>query len=147
MRALVPLCIFLPGKICFVAYFNFGVLKLPWMPDNETQRLVEEDMGAAKTLTKADFSRHLMERLELTKKDADLLVSTFFKSIVSALGSGEGVEMRGFGSFRPRSRKPRAGRNPRNGESVQVPSKRVAYFKLGKELRAKLVDGQSGQAI
>jgi integration host factor subunit beta len=128
-------------------FFNFGVLKLPKVPDNDIRCLLEEDMGAAKTLTKADLSRHLMERLELTKKDADLLVSTFFNSIASALGSGEGVEMRGFGSFRLRSRKPRAGRNPRNGESVQVPSKRVAYFKLGKELRARLVDGQSGQAI
>jgi integration host factor subunit beta len=88
-----------------------------------------------------------MDRLELTKKDADLLVAIFFNSIVAALGSGEGVEMRGFGSFRLRSRKPRAGRNPRNGESVQVPSKRVAYFKLGKELRAKMIDGQSGGAI
>jgi integration host factor subunit beta len=128
-------------------FLNFRVLKLPWVPDNGIHSLEEGDMGAAKTLTKADLSRHLMERLELTKKDADLLVSTFFNSIASALASGEGVEMRGFGSFRLRSRKPRAGRNPRNGESVQVPSKRVAYFKLGKELRAKLVDGQSEETI
>jgi integration host factor subunit beta len=126
---------------------NFRVLKLPWVPDNKIRCLEEEDMGTARTLTKADLSRHLMDRLELTKKDADLLVSTFFNSIASALGSGEGVEMRGFGSFRLRSRKPRAGRNPRNGESVQVPSKRVAYFKLGKELRARLVDGQNGETV
>jgi integration host factor subunit beta len=95
------------------------------------------------TLTKADLSKHLMDKLELTKKDADLLINSFFNSIVSALNSGEGVEIRGFGSFRLRSREPRMGRNPRNGLAVYVPSKRVVYFKLGKELRAKLVDGQS----
>ena len=51
------------------------------------------------------------------------------------------MELRGFGSFRLRDRRARQGRNPRSGESIQVPAKRVAFFKLGKELRSKLIDG------
>lgn len=97
-------------------------------------------MEAPETLTKADLSRHLMDRLELGKADADLLVQTFLESIIASLRAGEGVELRGFGSFRLRDRCARMGRNPRSGESIQVPPKRVAYFKLGKELRSKLID-------
>jgi integration host factor subunit beta len=99
-------------------------------------------MEALETLTKADLSRHLMERLELGKKDADLLVATFLASIIESLRTGEGVELRGFGSFRLRDRKASQGRNPRSGESIQVPPKRVAYFKLGKELRGKLIEDE-----
>ena len=98
-------------------------------------------MNAPETLTKADLSRHLMERLALGKKDADLLVNTFLDSIIESLRTGEGIELRGFGSFRLRDRRARLGRNPRSGESVEVPPKRVVYFKLGKELRSKLIDG------
>lgn len=97
-------------------------------------------MASARTLTKADLSKHLMENLEFSKKDADQLVNAFLKSMVSALQSGEGVELRGFGSFRLRDRNPRLGRNPRNGQSIKVPPKRVVYFKLGKDLRYKLID-------
>jgi len=92
------------------------------------------------TLTKADLSKHLMEQLEFAKKEADLLVSTFLNCIVDALHKGDGVELRGFGSFRLRDRRARQGRNPRSGQSIQVPPKRVVYFKLGKELRSKLID-------
>jgi integration host factor subunit beta len=97
-------------------------------------------MEAFETLTKADLSRHLMERLECGKADADLLVNTFLESIIASLRAGDGVELRGFGSFRLRDRRARQGRNPRSGESIQVPAKRVAFFKLGKELRSKLID-------
>ena len=97
-------------------------------------------MEAMETLTKADLSRYLMERLELGKKDADVLVNTFLESIIDSLKTGEGVELRGFGSFRLRDRRARQGRNPRSGESIQVPPKRVVYFKLGKELRSRLID-------
>ena len=97
-------------------------------------------MDAPETLTKADLSRHLIERLELGKKEADLLVATFLESIIDSLRTGEGIELRGFGSFRLRNRKARMGRNPRSGESIEVPPKRVVYFKLGKELRSKLID-------
>ena len=97
-------------------------------------------MDPMETLTKADLSRHLMEQLELGKKDADLLVNTFLDSIITSLKDGEGVELRGFGSFRLRDRRARQGRNPRSGENIHVPPKRVVYFKLGKELRSKLID-------
>ncbi len=97
-------------------------------------------MEAPETLTKADLSRLLMERLELGKTDSDLLVNTFLESIIASLRAGEGVELRGFGSFRLHDRRAREGRNPRSGESVHVPAKRVAFFKLGKELRSKLID-------
>ncbi len=97
-------------------------------------------MEAVETLTKADLAKHLMENLEFSKKDADELVNTFLDSIIGALRNGDGVELRGFGSFRLRDRKARQGRNPRSGETIAVPSKRVVYFKLGKELRSKLID-------
>lgn len=97
-------------------------------------------MEAMETLTKADLSKHLMENLEFAKKDADLLVNTFLQCIVDSLHRGDGVELRGFGSFRLRDRKARQGRNPRSGQSIKVPPKRVVYFKLGKELRSKLIE-------
>ncbi len=97
-------------------------------------------MDAMETLTKADLSKHLMEQMQLPKKDADQLVTTFLDAVVEALHRGEGVELRGFGSFRLRDRQARVGRNPRSGQSIQVPPKRVVYFKLGKELRSKLID-------
>ncbi len=101
-------------------------------------------MDAMDTLTKADLSKQLMDKLELGKKEADLLVNTFLDAIVQSLRGGEGVELRGFGSFRLRDRRARVGRNPRSGESIKVPPKRVVYFKLGKELRNKLIDEEEG---
>ena len=98
-------------------------------------------MESTQTLTKADLAHHLMEQLELGKKDADLLVNTFLSSIIEALRTGEGVELRGFGSFRLRDRKGRQGRNPRSGESIEVLPKRVVHFKLGKDMRSRLIDG------
>lgn len=97
-------------------------------------------MESVETLTKADLSKHLMEKLEFSKRDADLLVKVFLQSVIDALHRGEGVELRGFGSFRLRDRQARQGRNPRSGQSIEVPPKRVVYFKLGKELRNRLID-------
>ena len=97
-------------------------------------------METMETLTKADLSNHLIENLELAKKDADALVNSFLESITGSLNRGEGVELRGFGSFRLRDRKERQGRNPRSGQSIHVLPKRVVYFKLGKKLRSQLID-------
>ena len=97
-------------------------------------------MESPETLTKVDASKHLLENIDLPKKDAELVVHAFLVSIVKSLREGEGIELRGFGSFRLRRRNARQGRNPRSGVSIQVPPKRVVYFKLGKELRRKLVD-------
>ena len=62
-------------------------------------------------------------------------MNTVFDSIIEALHNGDKIELRGFGSFRLRERKARVGRNPKTGETVQVPTKKVPYFKAGKELK------------
>ena len=87
------------------------------------------------SLTRAALVEEVAHVADLTKKHADTIVDTVFGSIVEALHRGEKVELRGFGSFRLRRREPRRGRNPRTGDRVDVPSKRVAYFKPGKELK------------
>ena len=71
----------------------------------------------------------------LTKKHSEVIVDTVFKSIIDALHRGEKIELRGFGSFRLRQREPRKGRNPKTGDKVDVPPKKVPYFKPGKELK------------
>ena len=88
-----------------------------------------------KTMTKAELIEEVARAAELAKKDSQVIVETVFESIVDALKRGEGIELRGFGSFRFRQRGPRRGRNPKTGESVEVPAKRTPYFKPGKELK------------
>ncbi len=86
-------------------------------------------------MTKAELVEEVARAAELNKRDAEVIVETVFDSIISALHKGEKVELRGFGSFRTRERGPRRGRNPKTGEPVDVPAKRVPYFKPGKELK------------
>ncbi len=91
-------------------------------------------------MTKADLVEKVAEAVKLTKKDTEVVVDTIFESISKALQADNGkVELRGFGSFRVRKRRARQGRNPQTGKGVQVPPKRVPYFKPGKELKA-LID-------
>lgn len=85
-------------------------------------------------MTKAELVEEVARAAELNKRDAEVIVETVFGSIIGALHKGEKVELRGFGSFRTRERGPRRGRNPKTGEPVDVPAKRVPYFKPGKEL-------------
>ncbi len=75
---------------------------------------------------------------ELRADDVERAVDTFFDQIAEALATGGRVELRGFGAFSTRQRDARRARNPRTGESVSVPQKRVPYFKPGKEMRARL---------
>ena len=75
---------------------------------------------------------------ELSIKDVEAIVATFFDEIVKRLAAGGRVELRGFGAFSTRERDARTGRNPRTGESVAVEAKRVPYFKPGKEMRTRL---------
>jgi integration host factor subunit beta len=75
---------------------------------------------------------------ELRADDVERIVDVFFDEIAQRLASGGRVELRGFGAFSTRERDPRVGRNPRTGESVEVPGKRVPFFKPGKEMRARL---------
>jgi integration host factor subunit beta len=86
-------------------------------------------------MTKAELVEEVAKASELTKKDAERLVEIVFKSLIETLNNGEKIELRGFGSFRLRERNPRKGRNPKTGAAVDIPAKRVAYFKPGKELR------------
>lgn len=78
------------------------------------------------------------ENPELSAKEVEKVVSTFFATIVDQLAQGGRVELRGFGAFSTRQREARTGRNPRTGEPVSVPAKRVPYFKPGKEMRKRL---------
>ncbi len=86
-------------------------------------------------MTKAELVDDVARNSDLSKKDAEVIVQTVLDSIVESLKSGEKVELRGFGSFRLRERASRQGRNPKTGEKVHVPAKRVPYFKPGKELK------------
>lgn len=75
---------------------------------------------------------------DLSGKEVDRVVDTFFDSISNQLAAGGRVELRGFGAFSTRARTARTGRNPRTGDAVDVNAKRVPYFKPGKEMRARL---------
>ncbi len=75
---------------------------------------------------------------QITRKEAEFVVSEVFDAISGALTEGERVELRGFGSFTVKKREPRIGRNPKTGESVNVPAKVVPHFKPGKELRERV---------
>lgn len=87
-------------------------------------------------MTKAELVNSVSKKTDLNKKDAEVMVQTVLDSIIESLQGGDKVELRGFGSFRLRERAPRIGRNPKTGEKVNVPSKRVPYFKPGKDLKA-----------
>ncbi len=91
-------------------------------------------------MTKAELVDQVAARVDLTKRDTEIIVDTIFDSIAQALAaqSDGKAELRGFGSFRVRQRIARRGRNPQTGTPVDVPAKRVPYFKPGKELRAWL---------
>jgi len=95
-------------------------------------------------MTKADLVEKIAEAAGLSKAEAEEVVRTVLDSIVAALRRKEKIELRGFGSFRLRRRRPRQGRNPKTGETVEVPGKIVPYFKPGKELREMLNPPQEG---
>ncbi len=93
-------------------------------------------------MKKADLIAEVSRALEMTQQDSKIIVETIFESIVKALQASERIEIRGFGSFRTRHRKPRIGRNPKTGARVEVPSKTVAYFKSSKELKEMINSGK-----
>ena len=86
-------------------------------------------------MTKAELVDEIAQKADLTRKHSEVIVDAVFSSIVEALQGGDKIELRGFGSFRVRHRAGRTGRNPKTGEGVVVPPKKVPYFKPGKELR------------
>jgi integration host factor subunit beta len=95
-------------------------------------------------MTKADLVEEVSKVTELTRKDSEVIVDTLFESVIKALRTGDKLEVRGFGSFRVRQRNARVGRNPKTGEKVEVPAKRVPYFKPSKELK-DLINDENGQ--
>src|SRR5712691_688682 len=90
-------------------------------------------------MTKAELVDRVAATLQLPKRQTATVVELFFQCIRDALAVGDKVELRGFGSFRLRHRQPCTGRNPKTGETVQIPAKQVPWFKVGKALRT-LVD-------
>jgi len=100
-----------------------------------------EISGAKRTMTKADLIDEVSRLAELTRKDSEVIVETIFDSVGRSLRAGDKIEIRGFGSFRTRQRKPRMGRNPKTGEKVEVPAKKIPFFKPSKELKDLVNDG------
>jgi integration host factor subunit beta len=86
-------------------------------------------------MTKAELVEAVAVRLQLTQRQTDTLVDILLQCITEALQAGEKVELRGFGSFRVRSRQARLGRNPKTGAVVPIPAKKIPFFKAGKALR------------
>lgn len=115
--------------------------------------------NAAEVLSFAAFSfnnKHMLrselidilasENPHLRTSDIEKIVNTVFDTITEALRDGNRVELRGFGAFSVRTREARKGRNPRTGETVDVPSKSVPFFKAGKELRALVNGGEDPES-
>lgn len=93
------------------------------------------------TITKADLVEEVIKITQLPRKEAETTVETIFESVILALQSGDKIEIRGFGSFRTRQRRSRIGRNPKTGAKVEVPPKRIPFFKPSKELKDFVNDG------
>lgn len=93
-------------------------------------------------MNKSDLITTVAARMpNLAIKDIEIIVNSVFIGMTGALMEGDRIEIRGFGSFEVRVRQPRAGRNPKTGQSVKVGVRRVPFFKVGKELRERIRDG------
>ena len=90
------------------------------------------------TMTKSELIELVSDKAKLPKGKAEQIVNCVFDSMIEALRKGEGIEIRGFGSFTVREYKPYEGRNPRTGSPVHVMPKRLPFFKVGKELRERV---------
>lgn len=98
-----------------------------------------DDKGARHFMTKADLINVIADKARLQHKQAEVVVNMVFDMMSDALKRDERIEIRGFGSFVNRSYGKYQGRNPKTGQVVQVPPKRVPFFKVGKELK-EMVD-------
>ena len=94
-------------------------------------------------LTKAEIAEHLVNKLNINKRDAKEVVEAFFEQIRNALESGEQVKLSGFGNFDLRDKSQRPGRNPKTGEEIPITARRVVTFRPGQKLKAR-VDGYAG---
>jgi integration host factor subunit beta len=95
------------------------------------------------TLTKADLIEEILRVSELPRRESETIVETIFDSIIQSLQKGEKIEIRGFGSFRTRQRRGRVGRNPKTGAKVEVPAKKIPFFKPSKELKDFVNSGEA----
>ena len=98
-------------------------------------------------MTKADLIEEVSRVVEMTRKESEVIVESIFDSIVKALRGGDKIEIRGFGSFRTRQRQPRIGRNPKTGTRVEVPAKKIPYFKPSKELKDVVNNSAAAAAL
>ena len=103
-------------------------------------QLAELKRGVVDVHVESELIDAVAQRTKITKSRAEQVVNCVFNSMTSALEQGEGIEIRGFGSFTVREYKSYSGRNPRTGKPVPVPEKRLPFFKVGKELK-ELVNG------
>ena len=90
-------------------------------------------------MNKSDLMMALKDNVNLSRQEAEKIVNVFFQSIEDSLGNGGRVEIRGFGSFTVNGYKSYVGRNPKTGEKIRVPAKKLPFFKVGKELK-EMVD-------
>jgi integration host factor subunit beta len=99
--------------------------------------------GACRMIKSELIEKLAAENTHLTHAEVERVVNIVLGRMVESLGDGGRVELRGFGAFSVRARPARAGRNPRTGETVDVPAKAVPFFKSGKELRERLNAGDA----
>jgi integration host factor subunit beta len=92
-------------------------------------------------MTKADIVEQASSVVDIPKRKGEVVVNTVLKCIIDALADGDRVDLRGFGSFRVSERDERMGRNPRTGEVIEVPAKKVPLFRAGKEFRRRVNNG------
>ena len=97
-------------------------------------------------MTRNDLTEEVSRDVAMSRKESDIIVTVIFDGIVGALRSGDKVEIRGVGSVRTRMRQPRRGRNPKTGAVVDVPAKRIPYFKPSRELKDLILNSGSGSA-
>lgn len=100
-------------------------------------------------MNKSELIDRITDKSNLPRKRAEMVVNLIFDAMTEALARGERIEIRGFGSFISKQYRARMGRNPRTGETIPVPEKRLPFFKVGKELRERVdvynrSDGENG---
>jgi integration host factor subunit beta len=118
--------------------YDFSALRLRLSPAPFSVILSYAELRG---VTKSELIEKISENLKLPAGKAEAIVNTIFDSMVKALERGEGIEIRGFGSFTVRKYKPYEGRNPRSGAPVPVAEKRLPFFKVGKDLKEKVNAG------
>jgi integration host factor subunit beta len=94
------------------------------------------------TMNKSDLIAQLAGKMDIPTKEATAIINTLLDKMTDALAQGENIEIRGFGSFMVKDYKSYAGRNPKSGETFQVPPKKLPVFKVGRELRERVNEGE-----